>query len=430
MADIQQSIAPRLWVRYGIAVAAVAGGFLLRLLLTAFVGETLPTYITFYPAVMMAALFSGRGPGILATALVVAGVDYWIVSPRTLFLQGDPAEIAGVVLFSVMGVFISGFTEHYRHARDKALLYDKDLALRESQQALQRTERLYRAIGESIKYGIWICESDGRNTYFSESFLKLVGLTQEQCSNFGWVEALHPEEAERTITAWKECVRSGSLWDVEQRFRGVDGQYHAVLARGVPVRDDRGEILCWAGINLDISRLKHTEEALRQAKDQSELQVEARTAELRQSMELVVAERQRFHDVLDKLPAYLVLLSPDHRVQFENRFFRERFGPGRGRRCYECLVDRSELCENCEGFKALQTQAPHQWEWGGPDGRHYEIHAFPFTDVDGSPLLLEVGLDISGRKGAELERETLRDELARMSRITTAGQLAASLAHG
>src|SRR5512139_2267061 len=129
----------------------------------------------------------------------------------------------------------------------------------EAEEALLRSEALYRAIGESIDYGVWVCAPDGRNTYASESFLKLVGLTQEQCSNFGWGEVLHPDDAERTIVAWKECVRTRGIWDIEHRFRGVDGQWHDILSRGVPVKDDRGEVLCWAGINLDISRLKRAE---------------------------------------------------------------------------------------------------------------------------------------------------------------------------
>ena len=55
-----------------------------------------------------------------------------------------------------------------------------------AREALRRNERIYRAIGESIDYGVWVCAPDGRNTYASESFLKLVGQTQEQCSSFGW----------------------------------------------------------------------------------------------------------------------------------------------------------------------------------------------------------------------------------------------------
>ncbi|MHB8909139.1 MAG: PAS domain-containing sensor histidine kinase [Syntrophales bacterium] len=129
--------------------------------------------------------------------------------------------------------------------------------------ALQNSERMYRAIGESIDYGVWVCAPDGRNIYVSESFLKLVGLTQEQCSNFGWGDVLHPDDAERTIAAWKECVRTGGIWDIEHRFLGVDGQWHPILARGVPVRNERGEVIYWVGINLDINKLKQAETDLK-----------------------------------------------------------------------------------------------------------------------------------------------------------------------
>lgn len=129
--------------------------------------------------------------------------------------------------------------------------------------ALRDSERLYRAIGESIDYGVWVCAPNGRNLYASESFLRLVGLTQEKCADFGWFAVLHPDDMERTLAAWMECVVTGSTWDIEHRMRGVDGEWHHVLARGVPVRNDKGEITYWAGINLDIDRLKQVEQSLR-----------------------------------------------------------------------------------------------------------------------------------------------------------------------
>ncbi len=135
---------------------------------------------------------------------------------------------------------------------------------RRAEERLRKSERLYRAIGESIDYGVWVCDLEGRCTYASESFLKLLGITQEQCSNFGWSNALDAQERERTVAAWKECVERGAAWDTEHRFRGADGQQHRVLARGVPVRDERGEIVCWAGINLDITQLRRAEERLRE----------------------------------------------------------------------------------------------------------------------------------------------------------------------
>ena len=134
-----------------------------------------------------------------------------------------------------------------------------------AEHALGKSERLYRAIGESIDYGVWVCDAEGRNTYASEPFLRLLGLTQEQCSIHGWRQQLHPSDVEATMAAWRECVRTGGVWYREHRFRGADGQYHAVLAKGVPIHDDNGKLSGWAGINLDISRLKHTEDALREA---------------------------------------------------------------------------------------------------------------------------------------------------------------------
>jgi PAS domain S-box-containing protein len=133
-----------------------------------------------------------------------------------------------------------------------------------AEEALRQSERMYRAIGESIDFGLWECGPDGGTTYASESFLKLVGFTQEQCSSFGWGEMLHPEDAERTMAAWKECVRTEGRWEAEHRFRGVDGKWHPVLARAVPVRNEQGRITCWVGVNIDIGALKRTEDSLRE----------------------------------------------------------------------------------------------------------------------------------------------------------------------
>ena len=154
-----------------------------------------------------------------------------------------------------------------------------------AEDALRRSEKTYRAIGESIDYGIWVCAPDGSNTYASESYLKLVGMTQEECANFGWGNVLHPEDAERTIAAWNECVRTEGRWDIVHRFRGVDGEWHPVLARGGPVRDEQGQVTCWAGINLDIRALKHTEESLRE----SECRERARAVELEALMDAAPA---------------------------------------------------------------------------------------------------------------------------------------------
>ena len=87
----------------------------------------------------------------------------------------------------------------------------------------------------------------------------------QQAANDGWGSVLHPDDVEDTMAAWKECARTGNTWYREHRMMGVDGKYHSILAQGVPIRDEAGRIQRWAGINLDISRLKNTERALLEA---------------------------------------------------------------------------------------------------------------------------------------------------------------------
>jgi len=120
-------------------------------------------------------------------------------------------------------------------------------------------------------------------------------------------------------------------------------------------------------------------------------------------MEALGAEQRRFRDVLDLLPAHVVLLSPDYHVPFANRYFRERFEEAHGRRCFEYLFGRSEICET---YNVLKTGAPHQWERTGPDRRNYDVYDFPFTESDGSGLILEMGMDVTERKlaGQKLQR--------------------------
>jgi PAS domain S-box-containing protein len=145
-----------------------------------------------------------------------------------------------------------------------------------------------------------------------------------------------------------------------------------------PLLDDRGEVEFLLFSLEDVTERKRAKDAME-------------------------AQRQRFHDVLEILPAYLVLLTPDYHVPFANRFFRERFGEAQGRRCFEYLFGRNEPCEICETYTVLKTMAPHEWEWTGPDGRNYHVFDFPFTDTDGSTLILEMGIDITERKRAERE---------------------------
>ncbi len=133
--------------------------------------------------------------------------------------------------------------------------------------------------------------------------------------------------------------------------------------------------------------------------------------ELRATISALETERRRFHEVLDVLPAYVVLLTPDYYMPFANRLFRERFGDAQGRRCFEYLFDRSEPCEVCGISEVLRSHEPYEWEWTGPDGRYYDVFDYPLTESDGSTLILEFGIDTTEHRHAEAEIRKLNAEL-------------------
>jgi PAS domain S-box-containing protein len=192
-------------------------------------------------------------------------------------------------------------------------------AKRLAEKALRASERAYRAIGESIPFGVWICDADGRHTYASDTFLELVGQTESQVPESSWATAIHPADAERTLAAWRECVRSESTWDAEHRIRGIDGKWHPVLARGVTVRDDDGQLIGWAGINLDISRLKEAEGHIRALNETLEKRVAERTAELAAANDALEEGGRRFRAIFDTMYQFIGLLAPDGTVLEANQ---------------------------------------------------------------------------------------------------------------
>ena len=122
-----------IWVRLSIAIAAVAVAFLFRELLARYVGPGLPAYITFYPAVMFAAVVAGLVPGLTATAVSALVVAYWILPPHGRLEIQSTVDLAALVLFATMGGFMSGVAELYRRSRQRGAADQRELAVRESQ---------------------------------------------------------------------------------------------------------------------------------------------------------------------------------------------------------------------------------------------------------------------------------------------------------
>jgi two-component system, chemotaxis family, sensor kinase Cph1 len=145
---------------------------------------------------------------------------------------------------------------------------------------LYRSRDEYRIMGETLPYGVWRSDAKGKLLYASQTFLDLLGMELEDIQGFGWTQRLLPEEVETKKNNWIHCVKTGEQWDNELKVLGSDGKYHTVLTRGLPVRDNNGNIKSWVGINLNIDDRKQIEEELRKVQDELELKVKNRTLEL------------------------------------------------------------------------------------------------------------------------------------------------------
>lgn len=113
-------------------------------------------------------------------------------------------------------------------------------------------------------------------------------------------------------------------------------------------------------------------------------------------------ERERFFSLLDRLPLFAYLQAPDYSIHYANKFFLELYGEPKGRPCYEVIWGRKEPCDECPTFRVFDTNKPGIWESIHPsDGRTYKVYDFPFPDSDGSPMVLELSVDITDCKHAE-----------------------------
>ncbi len=150
------------------------------------------------------------------------------------------------------------------------------------EQDLHDREELYAIISQTLPYGAWLCDPEGRALYLSDSFLKILGHRLEELSESPrpWLDRVHPDDLQQVLSFWKSGCHTGNDWQCEYRLWGVDNQWHDILTQGRPFRDKQGKIRSWAGIHLDISKRKQLERQLSVLNNRLEERVAERTRQL------------------------------------------------------------------------------------------------------------------------------------------------------
>jgi PAS domain S-box-containing protein len=112
---------------------------------------------------------------------------------------------------------------------------------------------------------------DGSNEFTNRSWQEYTGLSVKDAAGWGWESTVHPDDIARFHEEWCAAVSAGTPFDNAARYRGADGQYRWFLVRAVPLRDERGNLLRWYGVLMDIEDRVHAEQALRESANRLQL---------------------------------------------------------------------------------------------------------------------------------------------------------------
>jgi PAS domain S-box-containing protein len=146
-------------------------------------------------------------------------------------------------------------------------------ARKKNEEALVASEARYRVLADLNPQAIWMGAPNGAVTYANQNFLDYIGLTIEDLSDEGWLNAFYPEDRRRVSEAWSHSVATGEDYDIEARMlRARDGHARWWWVRAQPVRDESEKILHWLGIAIDIDDRKTFAETLQRRQEETERQ--------------------------------------------------------------------------------------------------------------------------------------------------------------
>jgi PAS domain S-box-containing protein len=258
---------------YGLAIAATAVAFALRQAIEQFAG-TLPPYVIFYPAVLLAALFGGLGPGLLATGLSALLTAYAVLPFEYELRAVHPYanDVAGLALFCSMGLLVSIVAELYGRARRRAAMAEKELGIQEglarAAAQAERQRQLLAVTLASIGDGVIVTDVQGRVTFLNAEAARLTGWASEEAAGQP-LRAVFPiinEDTRQPVEDPAERVlRLGSLVRLADHslLLARDGREIPIDDSSAPVRRADGSLQGVVLVFRDFTERRRAAEELR-----------------------------------------------------------------------------------------------------------------------------------------------------------------------
>jgi PAS domain S-box-containing protein len=282
-----------------------------------------------------------------------------------------------------------------------------------AEEKIRLSERELRTLVEAIPAYVGTAKPDGSVDFISQSWLDYTGFSREQGMGWGWGRAIHPEDFDRVAANWRAALAAGAPVEHELRCQRADGAYHWFLYRGLPLRDDEGNVVKWYGTLTNIDALKETEHALQ-------------------------TREHQLLGVIETIPSPLWSTSPTGDLTHLSQRILEYFGApfeefvSSG---WERFIHPDDLDETAEAFfRAIQTgesyNAVHRLRRADGEYRWHHVRSEPLRDPQGTIIQwYGISVDIDERKRAEDHLRDTRIKLGKASKIATVAELSASIAH-
>jgi PAS domain S-box-containing protein len=152
-------------------------------------------------------------------------------------------------------------------ARENPMLKTVEAATRVHR--VTQPDALFRAVADQAPQVMWIVNPKGAVTYLNQSWYDLVGGEPPRWYGHEWGEVVEAQDLIQMRERWKVAAAQGSIFEGTRRVKAQDGKWHTLSYKATPVFD-KGKLVCWVGMDADITEMMATAAALRFANQELE----------------------------------------------------------------------------------------------------------------------------------------------------------------